>query len=92
MSSLEIDVEALRGAATGMRGAADLVPLNLPIDASGCGSAQVIAAAEDFNMWAKVSAQILIGKLESSGGSADLAATAFETAESELAAAAGGTP
>lgn len=94
MSSKEkVDVPTLRSAAAGMRGAADLVPRALPVDAGGCGSAAVIAAAESFNMWAKVNAQVLEGKLRGSASDANVAATAWEQAELEIAQnAQGSTP
>ena len=83
--SLQVDVVALRAAANTLRGAADSVPVGSPADAAGCGSSAVTAAVENFNMWARLSGQILAGKLRSGAESADLAATTFEQTEGAIA-------
>jgi len=89
MSSLEIDVPALRTAAGALRTVADSIPRDQVIDLVNSGSAQAAAAAEAFNMWSMVTGALISGRISKLADDADLAATAFETAEAELAAQAG---
>ncbi|WP_309617515.1 type VII secretion target [Salinibacterium sp.] len=88
--SLQVDVAALRAAANSLRGAADSVPVGTAADASGSGSAAVAAAVENVNMWARLSGQILAGKLRSGADTADLAATTFERTDAAMASALAG--
>jgi hypothetical protein len=90
MSDLEIDVARLRAAADAVDAVAGgILVTNTAITVGGCGSTAVIAAAEDFNMWAKVAAQSLKGRLRSSAQAADEAATAYETIEAQIAESVG---
>jgi hypothetical protein len=89
MTDLNVDVAALRAVAEAMREAALALPTTLAVDAGGCGSSAVLAAAESFNMWSMVTVQTFVGKLNGSADNADFAASQFETMEAELAAAAG---
>ena len=93
MSDLYIDAETVRSAADQLEQAADMLPTGVPVDASGCGSPAVIAAVENFNMWAKVTLMLTAGKLAAQAASADASATEFERIEAEIAAnASGDTP
>lgn len=84
MTNLIVDVPALRAVANTMREAALALPTTLAVDVGGCGSPAVLAAAESFNMWSKITAQTFAGKLNASGDDADFAATEFELMEAEL--------
>jgi len=92
VSDLEIDAEAVRAAAQGLRNAASRIQPMAPVDASGCGSGSVIGAVEEFNMWARVTLTTLRSKLESQAQEADAAVTAYEQADAGIAADAGGQP
>ncbi len=85
MSSLEIDTSTLRGIASNLRGIAGAVPKAAPVDIDDAGSAKVAAAAESFNMWAKVTGMVLAGKITALASDADTAATAFENADDNAA-------
>lgn len=86
MSDLDIDVPALQGAALTLRSAADAVPLEQAIDASGCGSPAVISAVDTFNLWARATGQIVAGRFRNSGDDADAAVAEYLRADDELAA------
>ena len=87
MTNLIVDVPALRAVADTMREAALALPTTLAVDAGGCGSAAVLAAAESFNMWSKITAQTFAGKLNGAAENADFAATEFENMEAALTSA-----
>lgn len=92
MSDLHIDLETVRNAAAACDTAAGSVPTALPVDASGCGSSAVTSAVDDFNLWAKVTYLMIAGRLRGQADDAYGAATAWEQAEAEIAANAGGQP
>jgi hypothetical protein len=87
VGTLKVDVTVIRAAANSLRSAAGDVPHGEPLDFSGCGSGAARAAAESFNMWAKVTGQVTSAKLTGAATDADNAARSFEALEANLAAA-----
>ena len=87
--TLKVDVEQLRAAAGELRTASESVPDDIVFDASGAASANITAAVEGFNMWAKVMGLTLAGELRTSAEDADAAASAYELLEQQLAQEAG---
>jgi hypothetical protein len=85
-STLNIDVHAIRATAAALRSAAAEIPLGSPLDLSACGSSVVAAAAENFNMWARFTAEIAADKVNGAATSAEDAATAFAQTDSNIAA------
>lgn len=85
--SLKVDVAIIGAAASTLRSAASEVPRNAPLDVAGCGSSTVIAAAESFNMWAKVTTQVMSDKITEAASDADNAVTTFLNQDANLASA-----
>jgi hypothetical protein len=85
--SLTVDVAIIGAAASTLRTAASEIPRNSPLGVAGCGSSAVVAAAESFNMWAKVTTQVMSDKLTEAASDADNAVTTFLNQDTNLAAA-----
>lgn len=86
---LVVDVLVIRAAATSIRDVAGELPQSEPLDFSGCGSSAARAAAEAFNLWAKVTGQVTAAQLTGVASDADSAALSFEKLEADLAAKVG---
>ncbi len=90
MSDLIFDSGALTAAAGTARAAAGHVPTHaVAVDAGGCGSAAVEAAAERFSTWARMTALTSTSQLTGIGTDLDTATTLYEQADADIAASAG---
>jgi hypothetical protein len=86
MGDLEVNAEALRSSASLLRSGADGIPLSAAgVDAGNCGSPIVVGAADEFSLWAALTAQGVVAKLRSAAEVADLAAAAYSEADLALA-------
>jgi hypothetical protein len=86
MGDLEVNAEALRGSAVMLRSGADGIPTGTAgVDAAGCGSPTVIPAADQFSLWAALTAQGIAARMRSAAEIADLAAAAYSETDLALA-------
>jgi hypothetical protein len=89
-ASLAVDEETLLTVAASFDNEAGRVPSQVFLDLEGCGSASVASAAENFNMWGKVAAQVAAGRLRAVATEARSTAATFAAKDTELAAGAAG--
>ncbi|MCU1406042.1 MAG: hypothetical protein JWQ43_2345 [Glaciihabitans sp.] len=83
--TLQVNADALRTAAQTFSTQADAVPTQVALDMGNCGSSSVAAAAENFNMWARVAGQIAAAKLRDVALGASSTATNFDGVDTDLA-------
>ena len=88
MGDLKVNAETLRGSAVMLRSGADGIPVDTAgVDAAGCGSPTVVAAADEFSLWAALTAHGVAGRMRSAAEVADLAATMYSETDLALAEA-----
>jgi hypothetical protein len=83
--SLTVDAATILAASSTLLSAANELPTNTPLEVTGCGSSAVVAAAESFNMWAKVTTQVMSDKLTEAGQDAQNAVTAYRKQDTSIA-------
>jgi hypothetical protein len=88
VTTMKLDAGEVNAAATGLDAAASAVPTGIALDMGSCGSSQASAAAESFNMWARLTGEILAQRLHTAASDARTGVTTMGDADQAIAFAA----